>query len=121
MANGANRINFIVCGTNDPTLIFVHGFACSLDDWEEQLRSLSPQFRCVALDLPGHGHSAQPETISIETLATAVNRVKDRIAAPSTILVGHSMGCRVITDAFQQSGATVSGIVFVDGSILGSD
>ena len=31
------------------------------------------------------------------------------------------MGCRVIIDAFQQSGATVSGLVFVDGSILGCD
>src|SRR5438045_691659 len=55
------------------------------------------------------------------TMGAAVNRVKDRIAARSTILVGHSMGCRVITDAFKQSGATVSGLVFVDGSILGSD
>jgi pimeloyl-ACP methyl ester carboxylesterase len=36
MANGPNHINFLVRGTDDPTLIFVHGFACSLDDWEEQ-------------------------------------------------------------------------------------
>jgi pimeloyl-ACP methyl ester carboxylesterase len=82
---------------------------------------VSPRFRCVALDLPGHGDSAKPESISIEMMGTAVNRVKDRIAAPSTILVGHSMGCRVIIEAFQQSGATVSGFVFVDGSILGCD
>jgi pimeloyl-ACP methyl ester carboxylesterase len=121
VANGPNHINFVVRGAEDPTLIFVHGFACSLDDWEEQFRELSPRFRCVALDLPGHGHSAAPKSISIEAMGAAVNRVKDRIAARSTILVGHSMGCRVITDAFQQSGSTVSGLVFVDGSILGSD
>jgi pimeloyl-ACP methyl ester carboxylesterase len=121
MPNGLNHINLVVRGTDDPTLIFVHGFACSLGDWEEQFSGLSARFRCVALDLPGHGDSAKPETISIEIMGNAVNRVKDRIAAHSTILVGHSMGCRVITDAFQQSGATVSGLVFVDGSILGSD
>src|SRR3954454_2087406 len=121
MADTPNLINFFVRGTDDPTLIFVHGFGCSLHDWEGQFRDLSPSFRCVALDLPGHGDSAKPETISIEIMGNAVNRVKDRIAAHSTILVGHSMGCRVITDAFQQSGATVSGLVFVDGSILGSD
>src|SRR3954453_12998052 len=121
MPNGLNHINLVVRGTDDPTLIFVHGFACSLGDWEEQFRGLSARFRCVALDLPGHGDSAKPETISIEIMGNGVNRVKDRIAARSTILVGHSMGCRVITDAFQQSGATVSGLVFVDGSILGSD
>jgi pimeloyl-ACP methyl ester carboxylesterase len=121
MANGPNHINFLVRGTGDPTLIFVHGFACSLDDWEEQFGALSPTFRCVALDLPGHGNSAKPETISIETMGAAVNRVKDRIAASSTILVGHSMGCRVILEAFQQSDATVTGLVFVDGSFLGTD
>jgi pimeloyl-ACP methyl ester carboxylesterase len=121
MANGANHINFVVRGTHDPTLIFVHGFACSLDDWEEQVSGLSPRFRCVALDLPGHGDSAKPDTTSIEIMGTAVNCVKDRIAARSTILVGHSMGCRVITEAFQQSGPTVSGLVFVDGSVLGYD
>jgi len=81
MANGPNHINFVVRGTGDPTLIFVHGFACSLDDWEEQFRALSPRFRCVALDLPGHGDSAKPEAISIENMGTAVNQVKDRIAA----------------------------------------
>jgi pimeloyl-ACP methyl ester carboxylesterase len=54
-------------------------------------------------------------------MGSAVNRVKDRIAAPSTILIGHSMGCRVVIDAFQQSGVTVAGLVFVDGSILGCD
>jgi pimeloyl-ACP methyl ester carboxylesterase len=99
----------------------VHGFACSLNDWEEQLSGLSPSFRCVALDLPGHGDSAEPEVISIEMMGAAVNQVKDVIAAASTILVGHSMGCRVIVEAFQQSGANVSGLVFVDGSFLGSD
>ena len=120
MANGPD-INFIIRGTDNSTLIFVHGFACSLDDWEEQFRGLSPRFRCVALDLPGHRDSAKPEAISIEVMGTAVNRVKDQIAAPDTILVGHSMGCRVIVDAFQQSRATVSGLVFVDGSFLGTD
>src|SRR3954451_11111422 len=40
-------IHFVVRGTDDPTLIFVHGFGCSLDDWEEQFRDLSP--RSVAL------------------------------------------------------------------------
>jgi pimeloyl-ACP methyl ester carboxylesterase len=119
MTNGPNHINFHVVGTEEPTLIFVHGFACALDDWEEQFKGLSPRFRCVALDLPGHGRSPKPETVSIEIMGTAVNRVKERIGGSRTILVGHSMGCRVITEAFQQSGSTIAGLVLVDGSVLG--
>src|SRR3954471_12680510 len=88
--NGQNHINYVVRGTGDPTLIFVHGFACALDDWDEQLRGLSRSFRCVALDLPGHGTSSKPTTASIEFLAAAVNWMKHQVAASDTILIGHS-------------------------------
>ena len=53
--SAAGELNVRVTGAQDPTLIFVHGFACSLEDWDAQVNALSSQFRCVALDLPGHG------------------------------------------------------------------
>src|SRR5215468_6073434 len=120
-AQSAGSINFRVTGTAEPTLIFVHGFACALDDWDPQVNALSPRFRCVALDLPGHGASAKPTTVSIAALGSAVAQVKEQIAGRSTILVGHSMGCRVIVEALLRSPTGVSGLVFVDGSILGGD
>ena len=60
LAADIRNINFRVVGTDEPTLIFVHGFACTLEDWDAQVRGLSPRFRCAALDLPGHGGSAMP-------------------------------------------------------------
>src|SRR5262249_20036439 len=78
-------------------------------------------FRCAAFDLPGHGASARPGTVSIAALGSAVTQVKEQIGARSTILIGHSMGCRVIVEALLQSPAGVAGLVFVDGSILGGD
>jgi pimeloyl-ACP methyl ester carboxylesterase len=115
------NINFRVVGSRDPTLLFVHGFACSLDDWDAQAKALSPRFRCVALDLPGHGASARPATVSIAAMGSAVAQVKEQIDAGATILIGHSMGCRVIVEALLQSPSGVAGLVFVDGSILGGD
>jgi pimeloyl-ACP methyl ester carboxylesterase len=113
------NINFRVVGTDEPTLIFVHGFACTLEDWDAQVRGLSPRFRCAALDLPGHGGSAMPSTVSIATMAEAVNIVKDQIGSHRAILIGHSMGCRVIMQAFQQSPINTVALVFVDGSFVG--
>jgi len=115
------NINFRVTGSQDPTLLFVHGFACALDDWDAQVNALSPKFRCVALDLPGHGASAKPTTVSIAALGSAVAQVKEQVGARSTILVGHSMGCRVIVEAYLQSPSGVAGLAFVDGSLLGGD
>jgi pimeloyl-ACP methyl ester carboxylesterase len=115
------NFNFRVTGSQDPTLVFVHGFACALDDWDAQVAALSPRFRCVALDLPGHGASAKPATVSIAAMGSAVAQVKEQVGARSTVLVGHSMGCRVIVEALLQSPSGVAGLVFVDGSILGGD
>jgi len=120
-ASDPTNINFQSTGSKEPTLIFVHGFACSLSDWDGQVKALSPTYRCVALDLPGHGKSAMPDEPTIEALAKAVNVVKDRVAGNKAILIGHSMGCRVILEAYLQSRANVAGLVFVDGSILGGD
>jgi pimeloyl-ACP methyl ester carboxylesterase len=114
-------INSRVTGTQSPTVIFVHGFTCALEDWDAQVKGLSPRFRCIALDLPGHGASAKPATVSIASMAAAVNQVKQGVGSGGKILVGHSMGCRVITEAYLQSRAEVVGLVFVDGSILGGD
>ena len=118
-ATDMRNINFRVVGTDEPTLIFVHGFACTLDDWDAQVRELSPRFRCAALDLPGHGGSAMPSTVSIATMAEAVNVVKHQIGSQRAILIGHSMGCRVIMEAFRQSPINTVGLVFVDGSFVG--
>jgi pimeloyl-ACP methyl ester carboxylesterase len=119
--SGEDNIHTRMVGAQDPTLIFVHGFACALDDWDAQVKALSSRFRCVALDLPGHGHSAKPETGSIATMGSAVKQVRERVGARATILVGHSMGCRVIIEAFLKSESGAAGLVFVDGSIIGGD
>ena len=117
----AGTLNFRVTGTQSPSLIFVHGFACAGEDWDAQVKALSPKFRCAVLDLPGHGASAKPAHGSIASMAAAVNQVKERVGRGGKILVGHSMGCRVITEAYIQSRADVVGLVFVDGSILDGD
>ncbi|MDM0022233.1 alpha/beta fold hydrolase [Variovorax saccharolyticus] len=108
-------INTQTAGSRDPTFIFVHGFTCSLDDFKAQVDALSPNYRCVSLDLPGHGGSSMPEDPRIETLAAAVNEVKRRNGAGKVILVGHSMGVRVVREAYRQSSAGVSGLVLMDG------
>lgn len=114
-------VNFRVTGTQSPSLIFVHGFTCALEDWDAQVKGLSPKFRCAALDLPGHGASAKPAKVSIASMAAAVNQVKEGLGPGGKILIGHSMGCRVITEAYLQSRANLAGLVFVDGSLLGGD
>lgn len=110
-----------IVGNGKPSLIFVHGYGCAAEDWDAQLEGLAPNFRCVAIDLPGHGKAALPETVSIEALAQAVNRAREELGGGPAILIGHSMGCRVVMEAYRQAPAGIAGMVFVDGSRLTGD
>lgn len=105
-------------GSGSPALVFIHGFTCSSSDWSAQLPELSREFRCVAVDLPGHGASPAPAEASIRALSAAVNSTLDALELNEVVLIGHSMGCRIVSETTCQSAGRVRGVVYVDGSIV---
>jgi len=113
-----SRLNFVDIGHDDPAIVFIHGFTCALSDWNAQLPALSGRNRCVAVDLPGHGSSAASPEATIQALAGAVNETLDRLALKRVVLVGHSMGCRIVSETYTQAPDRVCGVVYVDGSML---
>ena len=112
----AATIDVRVEGSGRPALLFVHGFGCDLTDWATQIENLSRDYCCIAMDLPGHGLSASPTRATIEALAEAVNGEKTRAPA-AVVLVGHSMGCRVVAEAVNRAPERVIGVVLIDGSL----
>lgn len=113
--------HIVVRGDGLPTFLFVHGFGCALDDWAAQLAALPARHRCIALDLPGHGGSAVPKVATLATLARAVNRAKEETAARDVILVGHSLGAKVVREAYARSAADVVGLVMIEGRYYAGD
>ena len=110
-------INHTATGGGAPPLVFVHGFACAQGDWDAQVAHLSGQHRTVAVDLRAHG--ASPGTArdcSIERFGADVAEVMRGLALPPAILVGHSMGCRVVIEAALQAPRHTAAVVLVDGS-----
>jgi len=79
-----------------PTLIFLHGSACSAQMWREQLDSLADIANTIALDLPGHGGSAGPALESIPELAGLVASFIQENRLPQPIPCGLSMGSAVV-------------------------
>jgi len=110
-------IHHVVAGTGSPPIVFVHGFACSHTDWLAQIDHFSARHMTVAVDLPGHGATpALPEPASIERCGMKVADLLRARSLPPAVLVGHSMGCRVVLDAALRAPEHVAGIVLVDGS-----
>ena len=45
------------------TVLMLHGFTGSLNDWREILGSLNPNFNYIGIDVVGHGKSDSPVNI----------------------------------------------------------
>jgi pimeloyl-ACP methyl ester carboxylesterase len=110
-------IHHVVAGDGRPAIVFVHGFGCAHSDWFAQIAHFSSCHQTVAVDLRGHGASPGPaQDCSIERYGGDVAEVMRALALPPAVLVGHSLGCRVVIEAALQAPAQTAGVIMVDGS-----
>jgi pimeloyl-ACP methyl ester carboxylesterase len=95
----------------------VHGFACSLEDWQAQLDFFAPTNEVVACDLRAHGATpGRAQECSIEHYGGDVAALINHLELKRAILVGHSMGTRVVLEAARIDPGHVAGLVLIDGS-----
>jgi pimeloyl-ACP methyl ester carboxylesterase len=114
-------VHFVSAGAGAPPLVLVHGFACSHADWKFQLEALAKPRLVLACDLRGHGATpGRPAECTIENFGGDLAALAGSLALPPAILVGHSMGCRVVLEAARIAPERVAGLVLVDGSCIGS-
>jgi len=110
-------MHFVRAGAGAPSLVFVHGFACSLEDWRAQIAHFEKTNQVVACDLRGHGQTpGRPQECSIEHYGGDVAALVNNLELKGVVLVGHSMGCRVVLEAARLIPQTVAGVVLIDGS-----
>lgn len=104
-------------GAGNPPLVFVHGFCCTHHDWQYQGEFLRSRHTVVTCDLRGHGASDRtPEQCAIETFGADVHALLTALALPPAVLIGHSMGCRVVLQTAYEAPDLTAGVVLVDGS-----
>ena len=99
----------------------MHGFLCSHEDWRHQLAFFSKTNEVVACDLRGHGATpGRPQECSIEHFGGDVMALVNNLELPDPILIGHSMGCRVVLEANRIAPERIAGLVLIDGSRAGT-
>jgi pimeloyl-ACP methyl ester carboxylesterase len=112
-------IHHVVTGAGSPPIVLVHGLACSHTDWQRQVDRFSARHLTIAVDLPGHGATPAADTSTIERCGMDVAALVRARSLPPAVLVGHSLGCRVVLDAALRAPEHVAGIVLADGSRFG--
>ncbi|GAB4327680.1 MAG: 2-succinyl-6-hydroxy-2,4-cyclohexadiene-1-carboxy late synthase [Candidatus Zixiibacteriota bacterium] len=99
LAVGKCRWRWLDSGRRDrPTIVLLHGFTGCADVWEEIIAGLSGDYRCIAVDLPGHGATECPAVVSSFRLPEVADQLAsflDALAVSPVILWGYSMGGRL--------------------------
>ena len=93
-----------------PVIVFVHGTRVTKSSWRAVTARLSDSYRCVCVDLPGHGSLAD-RPFTLDTAADAVDAALDAEGAERGVVVGLSLGGYVAMAAAARSPARVRGLV----------
>jgi pimeloyl-ACP methyl ester carboxylesterase len=96
VAVGGQEIAFRQSPGNQRTVVFAHGNSSSSRTWGQLMAGqFGQRYRCLALDLPGHGRSAPASNHSIYSLpgyAATLAAFARALAAEDAVIVGWSLG-----------------------------
>jgi pimeloyl-ACP methyl ester carboxylesterase len=88
------RLRYFVAGSGWP-IVFAHGLLVNANLWRKVVARLSPEFRCIALDLPLGSHTLpMPNTADLTPpgLADLIAEALEALALEQVTLVGNDTG-----------------------------
>ncbi len=109
------RIAYHELGAGDPAIILIHGGFGDRGGFGLQEEYFSPNHRCIAVDLRGHGESDKPdEPYTMEQHGDDVAELIRQLDLDRPVLVGQSMGGQVIISAAARHPELVGAIASLD-------
>ena len=109
-------------------IFFIPGLGCDGEDslpLLEVLAKRNSEINYVAVAMPGHGES--PTSLcpipSFATFAKLVGELHDELghSQEKTVLIGHSMGCRLALEIFSKFPDDFTAIILLDGNWHGTE
>lgn len=107
----------------NPAVLLIHGWSQSHQSWAKQMNGpLAQSHYLVALDLRGHGQSDKPDAPEAYDTslpwAEDIQAVIDQLALDRPVLVGWSMGGKVVLDYLRIHGdVAIGGVVMVGTAV----
>lgn len=84
-----------ICTGQGETIIFIHSYLWDKNMWQPQIDFLKNKYKCISIDLPGHGDSPlleANENIDLKTLAKKIVVFLNDMNIEKYIFVGLSVG-----------------------------
>jgi lipase len=100
-----------------PTVLMIHGITAHSLSWAV-VADLLPQWRIIAVDLRGRGHSGElPGPFGLRRHAEDLSDLADEVGVSSAVVAGHSMGGFVAVALAALRPDLVNDLVLVDGGL----
>lgn len=100
-----------------PVLFFVHGLGLNSLMWKYAVQHLQSDFRCITIDLPGHGNSWEARgNFTMTFYAQVVRSCIEEMGLKEITLIGHSLGGQISVITALQMPAIVTCLVLVSSA-----
>jgi len=116
---GGVRMHYRDDGPRDaPVIVLLHGYGDSFLTWDAWIKRLSPTYRVITPDFPGHGLTRAPAGYQLDSAAYAdlVDDLAAKLNLPPFALVGNSMGGGVAWKTAVTHPARLDALVLVDAA-----
>jgi pimeloyl-ACP methyl ester carboxylesterase len=78
-------------------IVYLHGLSFDRHMWFPAIASLSRHYRCIALDLPGHGESSDRSNYDLAEIALELHELVIHLTLDRPVVVGHALGAILAT------------------------
>jgi esterase len=98
----------------NPPIIVLHGLFGSSDNWMPQGKLLSPSYHVFVVDLINHGQSPHTDDFNYISMANDLNEFVDEHQISNAVVLGHSMGGKVVMNFALAHPDKLSKLIVVD-------
>lgn len=110
------KIQLAEWGKHGQPVLCIHGITANCRCWDVVASSLSPDFRVLAMDLRGRGHSDKPASgYSVEQHCRDILSIIDDLKLKRPVIMGHSLGAFIALAFAATYPDMVDRVILVDG------
>lgn len=96
-----------------PSLLFLHGFMGSSEDWLSLLPYFKTRYHCILIDLPGHGSTPDLSYDSFSDFTKKLHRFIQHNALSPVTIIGYSLGGRLAASFAVDYPSAVSRLILI--------
>lgn len=118
---GFGNTHYITAGQGAP-VVLVHGLGASIVTWAYNIQPLAERYAVYAVDLPGHGDSAKPDSsYDLEEGVAFLSTFLKALGLEGAALIGNSMGGLLALATAERHRELARALVLVDSAGLGRE